>query len=112
MRKLLDLNGYREVPGPPGPVNSYKQRRATAYGRPGRSCTNASVPNLYEMLIPASQRSKKFNVGREFDPVKVGIDTSGKSGSCFRYVVAREFKRRTLISERAPRQWSHRPAAD
>ena len=42
---------------------------------------NASVPNLYEMLIPASQRSKTFKLGRDFDPVKVGIDTSGASGS-------------------------------
>ena len=33
---------------------------------------NGSVPNLYEMLIPAKQRTKKFYVGREFDPVKVG----------------------------------------
>jgi len=42
---------------------------------------NGSVPNLYEMLIPASERTKKFYIGREFDPVKVGLDISGKSGS-------------------------------
>ena len=42
---------------------------------------NGSVPNLYEMLIPASQRTKKFYVGRDFDPVKVGVDTSGNSGT-------------------------------
>jgi hypothetical protein len=41
---------------------------------------NGSVPNLYEMLIPAKERTKKFYVGRDFDPVKVGIDTSGNSG--------------------------------
>ena len=41
---------------------------------------NGSVPNLYEMLIPAKERTKKFYVGREFDPVKVGLDTSGASG--------------------------------
>jgi hypothetical protein len=33
------------------------------------------------MLIPAAQRTKKFYVGRDFDPVKVGVDTSGKSGT-------------------------------
>jgi len=33
------------------------------------------------MLIPAKERTQKFNIGREFDPVKVGLDTSGKSGS-------------------------------
>ncbi len=41
---------------------------------------NGSVPNLYEMLIPAKERTKKFYVGREFDPVKVGLDTTGNSG--------------------------------
>jgi hypothetical protein len=42
---------------------------------------NGSVPNLYEMLIPAKERTKKFYIGREFDPVKVGLDTTGKSGA-------------------------------
>jgi hypothetical protein len=37
---------------------------------------NASVPNLYELLSPASERSKKFFITREFDPIKVGINTS------------------------------------
>jgi len=41
---------------------------------------NGSVPNLYEMLVPAKERTKKFYLGREFDPVKVGVDTSGNSG--------------------------------
>ena len=41
---------------------------------------NASVPNIYELLSPAAERSKKFYITREFDPVKLGIDTSvGKS---------------------------------
>jgi hypothetical protein len=41
---------------------------------------NGSVPNLYEMLVPAGQRSKTFYYGRDFDPTKVGVDTSGASG--------------------------------
>jgi hypothetical protein len=41
---------------------------------------NNSVPNLYEMLVPANERTKKFCHGREFDPVKVGIDTACKAG--------------------------------
>ena len=32
------------------------------------------------MLVPAKERTKKFYVGREFDPVKLGVDTSGDSG--------------------------------
>jgi hypothetical protein len=41
---------------------------------------NGSVPNLYELLMPAAQRSATFLIGSEFDPVKVGVDTSGQSG--------------------------------
>jgi hypothetical protein len=42
---------------------------------------NGTVPNLYEMLIPAKERTKKFHIGREFDPVKVGLDMSEQPGS-------------------------------
>ena len=34
---------------------------------------NNSVPNLYQLLLPAAQRTKKFHLGDpEFDPVNVG----------------------------------------
>jgi mono/diheme cytochrome c family protein len=43
---------------------------------------NGSVPNLYELLSPVSERSKRFFVGRrEFDPVKVGYVTEPVAGS-------------------------------
>jgi len=45
------------------------------------------VPTLYDLLLPASERPKKFCIGREFDPVKVGLDTSGQSG-CFPFDTA------------------------
>lgn len=39
---------------------------------------NGSVPNLYELLLPASQRSKSFTLGnREFDAKRVGYQTKG-----------------------------------
>lgn len=40
---------------------------------------NGSVPNLYELLLPAAQRSKTFYIGSwEYDPVKVGyVDRFG-----------------------------------
>ncbi len=79
--QLLDMNGYRVLPGPPPPVDSWKAAPRDGVWATGPFLHNGSVPNLYEMLIPASQRSKKFHVGREFDPIKVGIDTSGKSGT-------------------------------
>ncbi len=41
---------------------------------------NGSVANLFEMLTPAPERSQRFYVGADFDPVKVGFDTSGRSG--------------------------------
>jgi hypothetical protein len=32
------------------------------------------------MLLPAKQRSKTFYIGREFDPVKVGLDATAGPG--------------------------------
>jgi hypothetical protein len=45
---------------------------------------NGSVPSLYDLLTPAAERPKTFYVGREYDPLKVGIDVSGNSGT-FRF---------------------------
>ncbi len=45
---------------------------------------NGSVPNLYELLLPAEQRSKTFYIGSwEFDPVKVGYVDEARSGSFY-----------------------------
>jgi len=42
---------------------------------------NGSVPNLYEMLVPADKRDKTFYVGsREFDPKYVGYNTAKFEG--------------------------------
>lgn len=39
---------------------------------------NGSVPNLYELLLPASERSPSFTLGNhEYDPVNVGYLTTG-----------------------------------
>lgn len=39
---------------------------------------NASVPTLYDLLLPADQRPKKFTLGnREYDTKKVGYQTTG-----------------------------------
>jgi mono/diheme cytochrome c family protein len=43
---------------------------------------NGSVPNLYELLLPAEQRSSSFHVGStRFDPVKVGFETGPTEGT-------------------------------
>ena len=34
---------------------------------------NGSVPNFTKCSVPAKERTKKFYIGREFDPVKVGV---------------------------------------
>jgi mono/diheme cytochrome c family protein len=75
-----NLHGYREFPPPPSPDRVWKAAPRDGVWATAPFMHNGSVPNLYEMLIPAKERTKKFYVGREFDPVKVGVDTSGKSG--------------------------------
>jgi hypothetical protein len=77
----IKLHGYREFPLPPSPRTVYKAAPRDGVWATPPFMHNGSVPNLYEMLIPAKERTKKFYVGREFDPVKVGLDTSGASGT-------------------------------
>jgi cytochrome c peroxidase len=43
---------------------------------------NGSVPNLYELLLPADERTKQFHVGNiEFDSKKVGFKTEAGPGT-------------------------------
>ena len=43
---------------------------------------NGSVPNLYQLLLPAEKRDKTFYIGSwEFDPVNVGYVTGGAPGA-------------------------------
>jgi len=79
--ELLDLNGYRELPQPPAPDRVYKAAPRDGVWATPPFLHNGAVPNLYEMLVPASERSKKFCVGREFDPIKVGLDTTCGPGA-------------------------------
>jgi hypothetical protein len=80
--EAVKMHGYRELPVPrPSEVPHYKAAPRDGVWATPPYMHNGSVPNLYEMLLPAAQRTKKFYLGREFDPVKVGVDTSGKSGT-------------------------------
>jgi cytochrome c553 len=76
----VEMNGYREFPLATPPERAWKAAPRDGVWATGPFMHNGSVPNLYEMLVPAKERTKKFYVGREFDPVKVGVDTSGNSG--------------------------------
>ena len=79
----IRLHGYREFPLPPPPRGVYKAAPRDGVWATPPFMHNGSVPNLYELLLPAKQRSKTFYVGREFDPIRVGLDTSGNSGKFF-----------------------------
>ena len=80
--EAVKMHGYRELPVPrPSEVPHYKAAPRDGVWATPPYMHNGSVPNLYEMLVPAAQRTKKFYLGRDFDPVKVGVDTSGKSGT-------------------------------
>lgn len=58
-----------------GTTPVYKARPLNGIWATAPYLHNGSVPNLYELLLPADQRSKTFHVGtREFDPVNVGYD--------------------------------------
>ena len=70
--ELANLHGYREYPLPRPPEGVYKAAPRDGVWATPPFMHNGSVPNLYEMLIPAKERTKKFYVGREFDPVRGG----------------------------------------
>lgn len=61
---------------------AYKARPLNGIWTGGPFLHNGSVPNLYELLLPAEQRSTSFYIGSwEFDPVKVGYVDEERPGS-------------------------------
>ncbi len=82
--ELEAASGYRYESEPTPPNGLYKSAPRDGTWAIPPYLHNNSVPNIYELLIPAKDRSKTFFVGAEFDPVKVGVDTSEKPGK-FRF---------------------------
>jgi hypothetical protein len=78
--ELVDAHGYREAWEKPPTQPSYKAGPRDGVWATPPFLHNGSVPSLYELLVPAAERPKQFMIGRDFDPVKVGVDTSGASG--------------------------------
>lgn len=77
----LEYTGYRDETKQ-ARVLSYKARPLSGIWATAPFLHNGSVPNLYELLLPAEQRSKEFYVGsREFDSQKVGFRTDAPAGS-------------------------------
>src|SRR2546423_14037699 len=69
------------------PTLDYKFRPLNAIWATAPYLHNGSVPTLYDLLLPPSDRPTSFYVGtREFDPVKVGFKTeqSAENGFLFR----------------------------
>jgi hypothetical protein len=71
-----NIHGYRMYPLPRPAEGVYKAAPRDGVWATPPFLHNGSVPNLYEMLLPAAERTKKFCVSHEFDPVKVGVDTT------------------------------------
>jgi hypothetical protein len=68
------MNGYRKN-GIDHPLG-YKARPLNGIWATPPYLHNGSVPNLYALLSPVSERPTKFYLGnREYDPVKVGYGT-------------------------------------
>lgn len=58
------------------PILAYKARPLDGIWATAPYLHNGSVANLYELLLPAEDRMKSFNVGnRTYDPVKGGYST-------------------------------------
>lgn len=78
--EILSMNGYIDSSfTQKPPVNSYKAAPREGAWSTAPFLHNGSVPNLYELLSPLSERSKTFYINREFDPVKLGFDTTKTS---------------------------------
>jgi hypothetical protein len=80
--KRIEWSGFHD-PADPAVRDPavYKARPLNGVWALGQYLHNGSVPNLYLMLSPASDRPATFWVGnRQFDPVKVGHDISEFKG--------------------------------
>ena len=74
--QLLEISGYREPALEPPNTDAYKARPLDGIWATAPYLHNGSVPNLYQLLLPAPRRMPRFNVGhRDFDPVAVGYIT-------------------------------------
>ncbi|HZV67188.1 MAG TPA: di-heme-cytochrome C peroxidase [Telluria sp.] len=65
-------------------ILAYKGRPLTGVWATPPYLHNGSVPTLYDLLLPPSQRPASFGVGaREFDPLKVGFVTDARPENAF-----------------------------
>jgi len=81
-QQILAMMGFRDPKDqPPNPI-AYKARPLDGIWATAPFLHAGSVPNLYQLLLPAKDRAKTFHVGsREFDPKDVGFSTQPFPGS-------------------------------
>lgn len=84
-QRQAELNGWNTL-DLPQVVMVYKARPLAGIWATAPFLHNGSVPTLYHMLVPATERPKEFYVGsHEFDPARVGYRYSDRQEGAFRY---------------------------
>jgi mono/diheme cytochrome c family protein len=81
LAQIRDLYVPRVAAAETAEANAYKARPLNGVWATAPFLHNGSVPNLHELLLQASERSKQFYLGRrEFDSVHVGFVTDEFEG--------------------------------
>jgi hypothetical protein len=77
LRTPIEYLGFRESRSPSvAQVTTYKARPLDGVAFTAPFLHNGSVASIYELLLPATERLKKFYVGsKRFDPVHLGFST-------------------------------------
>lgn len=79
-----DLNAWGELDRPIA-FMAYRPRPLEGIWATAPFLHNGSVPSIYELLLPADERTSEFYLGRkEYDPVNLGIRTEKFPGA-FKY---------------------------
>ncbi|GAB4194943.1 MAG: hypothetical protein Tsb002_26980 [Wenzhouxiangellaceae bacterium] len=71
-------------------TNAYHARTLVGIWASAPYLHNGSVPTLRDLLEPAASRPTQFLVGRELDPVKVGIDSARQPDSAWTFNIDEE----------------------
>jgi hypothetical protein len=77
--EFAEMNNYTNyLNNPPSPIpkDSYKAAPRDGVWATGPFLHNGSVPTIYDLLTPAAERPASFFVTREFDPIKLGVNTA------------------------------------
>lgn len=69
-------------------TNAYHSRALKGIWASAPYLHNGSVPSLRDLLRPAAERPKEFQVGRELDPANVGIDSLNQPDGGWTFKVA------------------------